>query len=146
MTWSTSRRLSRAALSLAAAAALLVTSSPVPSHAAAVLAVPGSRQTTYGTPIAVARAGDALTFVNLDISFHNVVAFSATRPDGSAPWCRPMSDEFGEGACPLFWTPLIGRGEIAAVEGLELAVPGQTYTFFCSQHPGMTGELTIIDA
>jgi plastocyanin len=70
--------------------------------------------------------GGPLNFLNLDAVQHDVVA-TTKGPDGN----------------PLFRTKLIGLGETAPVEGLDKTVSGQTYGFFCSIHPGMTGQLLV---
>ena len=40
-------------------------------------------------------------------------------------------------------TKLIGLGETVPIEGLDRVVSGQTYGFYCSIHPGMTGQLLV---
>jgi plastocyanin len=98
-----------------------------------------------------------LCYVNLDLEWHDVVALNATRPSDSAPWCvnfPPDPDDPTRETCPLFWTPLIAPGgndplglanrqHDVEVQGLEDAQVGQTYTYFCSIHPFMTGTITI---
>jgi hypothetical protein len=79
-------------------------------------------------------------YPTLDMNLHDVVARDDFRPDGSAPWCT----DYPSGTCPLFWTPLIdGSGTMAPVQGLEDAVAGRDYTFYCSIHPYMVGTFTV---
>jgi plastocyanin len=74
----------------------------------------------------VTRVGGPLSFLNLDIVQHDVVA-----------------DDLGPDGRPLFRTKLIGFGESAPVEGLDRVESGQTYSFYCSVHPGMRGNLAV---
>jgi len=93
----------------------------------AIVAGPGGFATTYVTPAMVTRVGGPLSFVNNDLPQHDVVAVDKA-PDGS----------------PLFRTPLIGIGEVTQVTGLDRVVPGRTYGFYCSIHPGMKGTLAVV--
>jgi plastocyanin len=72
------------------------------------------------------KAGGPLSYVNLDVVQHDVVA-ADKGPDGN----------------PLFRSKLIGLGESAPVEGLDKVKAGQSYAFFCSVHPGMRGTLIV---
>ena len=54
-------------------------------------------------------------------------------------WCR----EFKKGKCPLFWSARAGLGDTVPVQGLKNLKPGNTYTFFCTLHPGMKGTLVV---
>jgi outer membrane protein assembly factor BamB len=92
----------------------------------AILAGPGASSTGYATPAMVTRVGGPLSFLNLDIVQHDVVA-----------------DDPGPDGRPLFRTKLIGFGESAPVEGLDRVQSGQTYSFYCSVHPGMRGSLAV---
>ena len=92
----------------------------------AIVAVPGSTYTTYGTPVMVTRPGGPLNFMNFDLPQHDVVA-----------------DDKGPDGKPLFMSKLSGLGEVAPIEGLENVKSGQTYGFFCSLHPGMRGSLIV---
>lgn len=102
-----------------------------------VLAVPGSTFTTYATPVAAYQHGATMTFQNLDIFAHDVVAKSAFR-SADKPWCG----NFPQGKCPLFWSPLIGLAGETTVQGLEDAAPG-TYEFYCTIHASMRGTLVV---
>ena len=93
---------------------------------AAIVAAPGSAQTTYATPVMLTQVGGPLSFVNLDAVQHDVVA-EETLPNGR----------------PLFSTPLISLGESAPVDGLENVKAGTTYGFYCSIHRGMRGSLVV---
>jgi polyvinyl alcohol dehydrogenase (cytochrome) len=92
----------------------------------AIVAGPGAASTTYATPVMATQRDGALSFANLDVAQHDVVAVEKG-PDGK----------------PLFQTPLIGFGETAPVEGTNRVAAGQTYDFFCSIHPGMRGQLIV---
>lgn len=106
-----------------------------------VLALPGAWLTNYATPVAAAAEGGSLTFVNLDLMTHNVVAFNAYGPD-SQPWCYL----FIAGQCPLFWSRIVGFGEQVEVQGLENLAPGSVYSYYCSPHPSMRGTLVALPA
>jgi plastocyanin len=82
----------------------------------------------YTTPNVTMDQGERLTFQNLDVASHDVMA-SAKGPDGKA----------------LFRTPIIGNGEEAFVEGSQYLTTG-SYGFFCSVHPQMTGTLNVTSA
>ncbi|HEX8067760.1 MAG TPA: PQQ-binding-like beta-propeller repeat protein [Thermoleophilaceae bacterium] len=92
----------------------------------AVVAGPGATYTTYATPVMTTTVGGQLSFVNLDLPQHDVVA-----------------DEKGPDGRPLFRSRLAGVGEVVPVEGLDRVRSGQTYGFFCSIHPGMRGQLAV---
>jgi plastocyanin len=81
-------------------------------------------QNLYYTQRIAAPVSGRLTFANLDTQAHDVVS-RATAPDGS----------------PLFRSPLVGTQQTGDVTGFNRAAPGQTYPFFCTIHPGMTGEV-----
>lgn len=119
---------------------------PVPT---VVTAVPIN---TYAPELVVTSSTGGLDFHNLDLNQHDVVAEledetgalreDHVRPHDSAPWCEHYEED---DPCPLFWTDLISTGETVRVEGLEDAVPGTTYFFYCSIHPYMQGELVVLD-
>jgi polyvinyl alcohol dehydrogenase (cytochrome) len=85
--------------------------------------VAGPTNSYYTSTVAASRSG-SLEFLNLDSNQHDVVS-RAAGPDGA----------------PLFRTPLIGNGQRARVEGTGRLTPGETYEFFCTIHPSMTGEV-----
>jgi polyvinyl alcohol dehydrogenase (cytochrome) len=91
-----------------------------------ILSGPGAASTGYATPVMTTKAGGPLSYVNLDVVQHDVVA-ADKGPDGN----------------PLFRSKLIGLGESAPVEGLDKVKAGQSYAFFCSVHPGMRGTLIV---
>lgn len=119
------------------ALALPVPAPPLPL----VVALPGAWLTNYATPAAVATEGGTLTFVNLDLMTHNVVAFNAYGP-GDQPWCI----NYVAGQCPLFWSRIIGFGEQVEVQGLDNIVPGSVYSYYCAPHPAMRGTLVALPA
>lgn len=124
--------------------------SPVPAQGAldgVITAVP--RDTYLPDMIVVTRDGH-VTYTNLDLAEHDVVArvydnnfeprADYIRPDGSAPWC---ANYFGD--CPLFWSELIpGAGTSTAVLGIADTEVGKSYEFFCTIHQWMRGTLTVV--
>jgi plastocyanin len=80
----------------------------------------------YATPVMVTQVGGPLSFLNLDVVQHDVVA-----------------EEKGPDGRPVFNTKLIGLGETAPVEGLDKVQAGRSYPFYCSLHPGMRGTLSV---
>lgn len=127
-------------LMLAVAAAGAVSASEHETVAdTAVVAAPGAFQAGYATPVALATPGTGITFQNLDLPVHNVVAHHAFGPDDN-PWCGA----FAEGECPAFWTPLIGLGDTTEVLGLDQLETG-AYDFYCTVHPWMHGTLVVAD-
>lgn len=103
----------------------------------AVVAGPGAFQAGYATPLTLAPPDGGLTFHNLDLPRHNVVAHHETGPDDN-PWC----DSYATGECPAFWSPLIGVGDTTDVRGLDALDVG-TYEFYCTLHPWMEGTLVV---
>jgi polyvinyl alcohol dehydrogenase (cytochrome) len=91
-----------------------------------IVSGPGAASYGYATPIATATKGGSLSYVNLDVVQHNVVA-KDKGPDGQ----------------PVFRTKLVGFGESAPVQGLDRVQSGKTYEFFCTVHPGMRGQLVV---
>lgn len=132
--------MKRASVRLVVAAVVVaVVAGLQPAAAYPVVAVPGSSGTNYATPVVVIEQGEDLSFVNGDVEAHNVQALDAKRPDGSAPWCTG----FPKGGCPLFWSDLVGFGEITPVLGLDAAPSGAEYTYFCVPHPWMKGTILV---
>lgn len=93
----------------------------------------------YANAVAVVDVAGTLTFVNADISAHDLVAREAGPSD--APWCSRYA---GQGSCPLFASRIVGLGGEAVVEGTDRLAPGATYGFFCSIHPWMSGTLVAV--
>lgn len=89
-----------------------------------IVAIP---QSTYATSNVAIDQGEPLTFLNLDLPNHDVVA----------------TDKGADGE-PLFSTPLIGPGQEVPVEGATALGTG-SYAFRCTIHPGMDGTLTVRD-
>ena len=112
-----------------------------PSDAAEIPFVtgPGGPYVNYTVPLIVVSQGDTLTFANLDAFPHDVVA----REMGpNATWCADAG--FAKGACPLFWTPLIGLGGSTTMLGLNKVEPGAQYEFYCTIHANMTGTMVVL--
>jgi plastocyanin len=97
-----------------------------PPTGTAILAGPGAASTTYATPVMVTQVGGPLSFANLDLPQHDVVA-----------------DELAPDGTPLFSSRLSGIGEVVPVEGLDRVQSGRQYGFYCSIHPGMRGTLLV---
>ena len=91
-----------------------------------IAAGPGAASVGYATPVMVTQVGGPLSFLNLDVVQHDVVA-----------------EEKGPDGRPVFSTKLIGLGETAPVEGLDKVQAGGSYPFYCSLHPGMRGTLSV---
>ena len=110
-----------------------------------IISGPQAQFSGYLTPAMVAsKASGRVIYTNLDVVRHDVI--QDVRTDGVAgkgkdPWCK----RFAKGKCPVFWTPLLGLGESAEVQGLKNTAAGKTYTFYCSLHPGMRGSLAVVD-
>lgn len=103
--------------------ALIASAAPASASAAErVVAIP---QSTYATQSVAIDQGEPLTFLNLDLLGHDVVARG--------------KDAGGD---PLFSTPIIGTGQEVPVEGSDSLSPGD-YAFFCSVHPQMEGTLKV---
>lgn len=103
---------------------------------------------TYAPDTLVVSRTLGLKYVNVDTARHDVVALEAKRPDGSAPWCGDFENTENPAVhdCPLFWTPLIpGGGSETPVLGLEDTAVGESYAFFCSIHPYMTGTIEVVE-
>lgn len=113
---------------------------PAPyAGAPAFVAVPVNVYATGTTAVSSAAASvKPPAFLNLDQALHDVVALDARRPDGSAHWCHG----YEPGTCPLFWSQLIGQGEVTPVEGFG-DTPQGSYRFYCSIHPDMIGEVVV---
>jgi polyvinyl alcohol dehydrogenase (cytochrome) len=110
-----------------------------------IVAGPQAQFAGYLTPAMVAsKQTGRVLYTNLDVVRHDVM--QDVRTDGVAskgkdPWCK----RFAKGKCPLFLAPLLGLGETAEVQGFKNTVPGRSYTFYCSLHPGMRGTLAVVD-
>jgi plastocyanin len=107
-----------------------------------VVSVAAAQFYGYATPAMVVQPDGELTYANFDIVQHDVVQDVET--DGIAnkkkdPWCK----DFKKRECPLFWSPRAGLGDQIVVEGLRNVKAGETYTFFCTLHPGMKGKLVV---
>ena len=111
----------------------------LPASAPAFVTVPVNRYATSQTVVVRAVAAkNPPTYTNADLDLHDVVALDEKRPAGSAPWCF----QYEPGACPLFWSRLIGIGESTPVLGFDSTPPG-TYRFYCSIHPEMIGSVIV---
>jgi plastocyanin len=83
--------------------------------------------TQYLTTFVTMAQGERLTFLNLDVTGHDVTARKLRK--GRA----------------LFGTPVLGTGSSAFVDGSQYLTSGQ-YAFYCSVHPFMQGTLTVTSA
>jgi plastocyanin len=143
---------------------------PASAQGSVMAALPGSYLTpTYGLPGTVAQVGGELTFANLDIQRHDVVAATAVAPNqctspnpaicpaGTPFWCLPPDPTqawtptggdndlpFPPGTCPMFWSRLISVGTTTEVFGLEHLTSGTAYEFLCSIHRMMRGTLVAV--
>jgi polyvinyl alcohol dehydrogenase (cytochrome) len=90
-----------------------------PASGNTVIAGPGAVATTYAPPTVTIQRGQSLSFTNLDVPQHDVLANNGS-----------------------FGTPLISTGQTAPVAGVEQLAPG-SYGFFCSLHRNMTGTLVV---
>lgn len=112
------------------------------------VAGPGGFSSGYLTTTISMSKGDSLVFTNLDVFEHDLVHDTATDGFGgkrNVAWCKRSSGHAHDhsGACPVFWTDLIGSGDTAEVMGLNRVKPGKTYSFFCTKHHNMKGKLVV---
>lgn len=115
-------------------------SSPAPTPvpvAPVITSGPGGFAAGYITRAMVAQQGGTITYANLDIAQHDVVAKQYGA--GDRPWCT----RFRAGQCPIFASPLIGVGQTTQVQGLDQVTPGAVYDFYCTLHPNMQGNIVI---
>lgn len=104
----------------------------------AIVAGPDSQTVGFTTPAMVAVEGMPLDYVGADIMQHNVVSVE-TGPNTQS-WCVLFAPD----PCPLFFSDLASVG-IRPVLGLENAVPGTIYNFYCYPHPNtMKGTLVFV--
>lgn len=135
------KKLIRAAAAVSAAGALLalapassVATSSTPTAAQSILTAPGATNTTFATPVVVIRQGDPLNYTNLDTIAHNVTSTATTTVTD------PTTGQTT--TVPLFSADTEGLGGSEAVNGVQSLAPG-TYSFYCSLHPWMTGEVIV---
>ncbi|MGH2736640.1 MAG: cupredoxin domain-containing protein [Actinomycetota bacterium] len=107
-----------------------------------IVSGPAAQFYGYATPAMVVEKGGSLAYTNLDLVQHDVVHDVGT--DGvsrkkRAPWCK----RFDQGQCPIFWSNRAGLGSTVKVKGLNGVKPGEIYTFLCTLHPGMKGQLVV---
>lgn len=101
---------------------------------------PGGMFTGWTQPVIVIRPGDTITYVNIDIALHDVVADGVYGPD--EPWCNEING-YQVGECPLFGSGLAGLAESKKVHGLNRVKPGQSVPFICTLHQRMKGTLIM---
>jgi hypothetical protein len=107
------------------------------------LSLPGAAIAGYATPVVVTAKNLSVSYTNIDIVPHDFV--QNVRADGFAgPKNRPWCKRFKKGKCPLFWSELAGIGQTVQVQGLSATKAGETYSFYCTIHPGMTGMLIFL--
>ena len=127
-------------LTLAVAAVALAVSSNGASAAvpapALVVSPPQGAVAGFATPIVIALKGQAMSFVNADVTGHTVTSKET----------KPVRVRYGKKVYtiqkPLFDSDGVNAGAVGAVKGVENLKPG-TYHFYCSLHTGMTGELQV---
>lgn len=112
------------------------------------VAGPGGFAAGYLTPTITISKGDSLVFSNLDVFEHDLVHDTATDGFGGrrkVAWCKKQAGHEHDhgGACPVFWSELIGSGQSTEVLGLNRVKPGKTYSFFCTRHHNMKGKLVV---
>ena len=117
---------------------------PTADQGPVVVSGAGGQFYGYVTPVMAVQSGGELSYANFDIVQHDVV--HDTEADGIVNkkkdrWCKA----YDKGQCPLFWSPRAGLGDVVPVEGLANLKPGEAYTFFCTLHPGMKGQLVVVD-
>ena len=94
------------------------------------------------TPVVVTAKNLSVSYTNIDIVPHDFV--QNVRADGFAgPKNRPWCKRFKRGKCPLFWSELAGIGQTVQVQGLSATKAGETYSFYCTIHPGMQGTVKV---
>ena len=150
--------MSKKAACAGMAVALGMTALGAPSRAQVAerpgaLALPQAKVYGYATPVIVVTPGEEVSFTNVDIEMHDIVQDVATDGVGSKkpmPWCKKAKKKKGHGrhshhgtGCPLFWTPLISLGKTTPIYGLQNVESGETYTFLCTIHHGMSGTLVV---
>lgn len=115
-----------------------------PASANVILSVPASEQTsTFGAPFSVAVKGQPVTYTNADWLGHphNVVSVAVRpRAQSNKSWCS----DYPPGKCPIFWSTVIGEGQTTDVFGMEAAVTGQAYEFYCAIHTNMRATLLVV--
>ena len=119
-----------ASTALGLPAGAVASTAPIQAH---LVAGPGGFVSvgTYYTPVVVIERGQPISFTNLDVEPHNVVA---TRKTGR-----------GRHRHPLFASEVIEFGQSAPVSGVTKLRPG-SYEFFCGLHPWMRGTIVVSSA
>lgn len=130
-----------------ATAALAVAIIPAPGHAQAVVTLPAADITGYLPRDLLVTKGAQVQFINLDpiaspAGAPHDVRSELYRSTKDRPWCVNFP---GTQRCPLLYTPLIGPGETAVVQGIADLKVGVAYDFYCTAHPSsMSGTITVI--
>jgi len=107
-----------------AAGALIALAAPAAAGAATITAGPGP--VSYQNPNVEIDAGEAVSFMNLDLTAPHDVT----------------SVDVGAGAQPLFASATVGFLTTVPVTGAEALDAGR-YDFLCSIHTFMTGSITV---
>jgi plastocyanin len=110
---------------LCALAAAAVTLALPTADAAADQRIEAGPGTQYLTTSVTMAQGERLTFMNLDVTGHDVTA-----------------RRLGADRRPLFSTPVQATGSTAFVDGSQYLTTGR-YDFYCSVHPFMHGTLSV---
>lgn len=141
-------RLREVLVVLAAALGLAMPATVATGAEQRAVAGPGGFSLGYLTPTITVAKGDSIVFTNLDIFEHDFVHDTETDGFGgkrNVAWCKRAAGHEHDhgGACPIFWSELIGSGQDTEVLGLNRVKPGKTYSFFCTEHHNMKGKLVI---
>ena len=115
------RRTKLSLVALSGALALSMSAASAAENPVRIIAGPGATIVNYATSRVVYLKGRTLTFTNLDAAPHNVVS----KPAG------------------LFSSKLIGLGQSTPVNGVKNLKKGKNYTFVCTLHGAMKGQLLV---
>ena len=101
---------------------------------------PGSMALGWTQPLLVVPEGTSVTYTNLDVAVHDVVAL-VNGPD--EPYC---ADRFPPGECPLVFSAAIGIAESTPVFGMNKLKAGWQVPFRCTLHDLMRGTIVVVPA
>jgi azurin len=127
--------------------ALALAAVPSSAGAQAVVTLPASDIYGFLPPNVVVTAATDAMLINIDpiaspAGAPHDVRSTATRATKNRPWCVNFP---GTAKCPMLYTPLIGPGETAVIQGIADLTPGVEYEFFCTAHvSSMRGTITVV--